>query len=305
MQYLYEFNQEKILKVAANQINMNDILILHYILNALCSNKMQKKYENNKIWVWIDRKHLLDSLPILGISENRLCVIIKKLKDLKLIESLNIANGKNKGTKSYITFTDKLIECLTEKHIEYYKEKIDQFVKKQTENRPVCKKTNSDNSLTNNSNTIIIDNNKLLSNNNSFFGSIKKSKSKKMTYKDCIDLINNYTDDLELRKCLTDYLKLRLVMKDKPMRLTQWEYILNDLTKCIKESNVSAVEIVKNSIIKGYPKFYAVTNYNNKKQPPTIDLSLEGDSTQDTEEERIAHQKWLKEMEAKGEQMLF
>lgn len=309
MKYIYDFVQEKLLSLSTSElkINASDALILHYIVTAVCSTKMQRVYRDNKMYVWIDMQHLLDSLPILAISKNRLCVVMKKYKDLGIIESCNIANHKVKGTKSYICITDKLVSCMTTKMAETYREKFEQFVKTKTESKPVCENTNSDNNQQTNNNTLL--NNKLLSKDisKSFsFGYTPKTtkSSKKFTYQDCIGAINDFTDDVKLRDCLVDYLNLRLsMMKEKPMRLVQWLSLLKTLADCIEKSDKSAIDIVRYSINKGYTTFYPLTN--NYKSTGVSSESGVRHVPRMTEEDYEAERKQMAELEAQGMQVIF
>lgn len=146
-----------------------------------------------------------------------------------------------------------------------------------------------------------------------FLGSAKR-KNKKFTYQDCLKAIDDYTDDEKLRDCLRDYLQVRLSLMDKyPMRMINWNSLLKTLTDRLAESsgNVSAVDIVRNSIDRSYPTFYALHNkeYYNPDDKKALARKFcqpeNGGSIVYTEEEREYQEKWREEMRRKGKRVDF
>jgi len=79
-----------------------------------------------------------------------------------------------------------------------------------------------------------------------------KPKQKRMSLWDkCVQYINEYTEDSELRDALTEYLKIRLSMKNKPIFAGQWKALLNKLD--IFDDKLA---VVKQSLELGYASFY-------------------------------------------------
>ena len=99
------FNQKKLLQY---DLNMNEVLLLDYIYNAVASPTMVHKINNEIFYVWLNHKKILEDLPILNIGEDRLKRLIKHLDDLHLIQSIRDLHGK--GSKSYYCITKECEE---------------------------------------------------------------------------------------------------------------------------------------------------------------------------------------------------
>ena len=88
--------------------------------------------------------------------------------------------------------------------------------------------------------------------------------------------IIDYTDDKELQTCLKDYLTLRIQMlKDKPMKATQWKYMIAKLDTLQEKSlpGTTKADIVRNSIERQYPTFYPLDGkYKTKKDYKEIPM---------------------------------
>ena len=90
---------------------------------------------------------------------------------------------------------------------------------------------------------------------NSFLGSAKpKAKEKKLSlYDKCQKEIMQFTDNPELQECLTEYLTIRLAMKDKPMYgVNQWIGMLNKL-----KDMQNQIAGVRTSTERGWASFFA------------------------------------------------
>lgn len=311
LKWVYEFNQEKLLALQTekHKISPSDVLILHSIVNSVCSVKMQTIFDDNRVFVWIDHANLIEQLPILGItSKQRLSTVLKKLKDLKLIVTKNFANHNNRGSKQFIALSDALIDCLSDKTKEKYGAKKDQLTKTRSENEPVNENEKS-------SNTQYSNNNKELSKDNSnnisksFFGSAGKKKSKKFTYQDCIVCINDFTEDENLRSALYDYFNLRLsMMKEKPMKLVQWKSMLVTLEKALTKSSadVTYEDIVRRAIERGYATFFPINNYQYSSGSVKNKPWEQGVKSETyTKEEKRQIEKERAEREARGEQVWY
>lgn len=320
LKWVYEFNQEKLLSLQTeeNKITAADVLILHSVVNSVCSVKMQTIFEDGKVYVWIDHSHLIEALPILNINTKRLSTLFKKYKTLGLIETKTIANHKLKGSKSFVALSDKLVDCLSDSLKKSHQQRIDQYSKMRSETQAVLKNEKSDNTL--NSNNIELskdnsNNSKSPKKDTSFLGSVGKSKStKKITYKDCIDSIVSFTDDEKLREALVDYFNLRLsMMKDKPMRLVQWKTMLETLKVVHSKSSadVTMIDIVRRSIERGYSTFYPISNYSQGFKSSSYDIRKDKPwekgvtSETYTEEEKREIDRQTAEREARGEQVWY
>ena len=96
------FNQEELLKY---NLGMNEVLLLDYIYQAIASPTLEHKIEAGLSFVWLNHTKILEDLPILNISEDRLKRLLKSLEANKLISSIKINMGKGKGSKCYYYIT--------------------------------------------------------------------------------------------------------------------------------------------------------------------------------------------------------
>lgn len=87
----------------------------------------------------------------------------------------------------------------------------------------------------------------------------KESKEKKETYN---SIILDYTSDLNLQKALQDYVAYRKSNPKKPFTIQALKLNLNNLTKSAK-SEREKIQIVNNSIEKGWLSFYPLRNNSN------------------------------------------
>ena len=123
--------------------------------------------------------------------------------------------------------------------------------------RPRHSGVTSDSKLTNNDSKLIDTNTKVL---------VEAEKPKKKNlYEKCIDIINEFTDDTDIRELLVLYLKMRLEMKDKPLYANQFKGILNKIRE-YTESKDRAKEIIQYSIDHSYATFYDFDKNYGKKQ---------------------------------------
>lgn len=96
-----------------------------------------------------------------------------------------------------------------------------------------------------------IDNKNTKNNNLNFFGSATK-KPKQNLYGQCIALINDFTEDENIRQLLITYLGVRLEM-DTPLGVKQWAGLLKKLKTLDNQEDV-----IQQSINRGYKGFFPV-----------------------------------------------
>lgn len=128
----------------------------------------------------------------------------------------------------------------------------------------------------------------------------QKKTPKPNMYSQCISLIESFTDNPELQKALTDYLQVRLQIKDKPLySANMWKGLLNKLIRDFKPTDRLAT--VYQSIERGYASFFPVSiNYttpNNKiasndkfKRNTAILEGIPHDGRYDTEDHSLAEE---------------
>lgn len=88
---------------------------------------------------------------------------------------------------------------------------------------------------------------------------------KKSLYEKCIDAINEFTDNEEIKNLLVDYLKLRLEMVSYPLYANQWKGCLKHL-KELQDSGEDTIAVIKQSIMYSKRGFDPVYKFNNRKK---------------------------------------
>lgn len=129
---------------------------------------------------------------------------------------------------------------------------------------------------------------------NEFLGSVKKSNRRRNVVKrptlfdKCVAELDDYTDKPELRNKLIQFLRIRLEVKDKPFGLASWQGMLEKLDQAVAECGREYVDVVQQSIDKGWLSFYPIDNKPKGKNsnfeyvPVSLEVSadydIEGDN---------------------------
>lgn len=228
------FNQKDAIEL---RLSTDDLLILDYIIRANGNPSMCHIHDENEVsYVWLSHKKIHEDLPILNIAESTLKNKLVELKKLGLIESKQIQNSLGRGSQTYYSVTDKTIQMTT-------------YFESDVVVRPRTSESTSNNTLLSNNsldNDIITIN----SNNTEFLGKIKSTK-KKSLYDKCYDHILEFTNNVGLIDALTEYLQMRLQMREKPLYENSWKGMLNKLAKMDNQ-----LEVVNTSIERGWASFY-------------------------------------------------
>ena len=100
-----------------------------------------------------------------------------------------------------------------------------------------------------------------------FLGSVKKSTNKRRNmvkrptlFDKCVAEVDLYTDKPDLRNKLIQFLRIRLEVKDKPFGLASWQGMLEKLDQAVAECGREYVDVVQQSIDKGWLSFYPIDN---------------------------------------------
>lgn len=105
---------------------------------------------------------------------------------------------------------------------------------------------------------------------------------KKNLYEKCLDVISEYTDNLELQDLLVTYLKMRLEVRDKPLYVNMWRGMLKKLFSMSDIHNV-----VQQSIDKGWLAFYEVKSYGKKKDSQIVSSEFGVVTCKKSEDEEV------------------
>ena len=247
-------------------LNLDDLLLLQYIMQANSEPGMFHILdENETCYVWLSHTKIQEDLPILGITEGTLKNKISKLKTSGFINSKSIANKSARGTRTYYCITEKTMSLLNDM------EKTTSF-SSDVKPGPRHSLMTSYNKL-NNDNKLNTDISKDISDSESSsdtfqFGKPKQTKPN--LYQQCLAIINDYTEDNNIRKMLIEYLDLLLEkskVEHKPLYANQFKGILKHLNDLIASKENGTIEdIISQSIQKSYIGFFPVTNNNYIQQ---------------------------------------
>ena len=282
------FNQEKALQY---DLDMTDLLLLSYIMQANGNPTMKHTVNEEISYVWLSHDKLKEDLPILKMAESTLKNRLVELKKKDLITSVVVANNDSRGSMAYYSVTEKTIDLTTTSRQKYVVSENDT-----SEQRPRTFKSTSNNTDNTYTDKLSKDNlsykfggasaedsvikDKQYSKED-FLGSAKrrkKSVSKPSLYSQCMDQISSFSATVHLRvpigvsvdenvvyTSLVEYLNLRLSMKDKPIYgSNQWKGMLIRLGELV-DSGEDAVQVIKQSIEHGWASFYPVNKNNQKK----------------------------------------
>lgn len=113
-----------------------------------------------------------------------------------------------------------------------------------------------------------------------FLGSVKKTKrrrpiaSRPTLFDKCVAEIDKFTDKPDLREKLIQFLKIRLEVKDKPFGVESWKGTLDKLDQAVAECQREYVDVVQQSIDKGWLSFYPISAKADKKEAVFCDIDM-------------------------------
>ena len=157
--------------------------------------------------------------------------------------------------------------------------------------------TNISNNILDKSNILLEEQSSIIENN------VSESKTKKLNlYQKCYLEIEKFTDNVKLQALLDIYLRMRLEIKDKPLYKNTWKGLLNklnELSNDIKEQ----MEIVQQSLDRGYASFYELKHYNKNTSNDLYNKNVKSESY--TKEELEELEKQERELNACGRKTRF
>lgn len=263
------FNQEEVIKIEP-KLNMEDLLLLDYIQRAGSNPNMHRYIEEKDglCYVWLSHSKLLEDLPILDIKESALQKKLKKLKDCGLLQSNTFASNKGRGSKTYYAITQRTLDLQNTTTCKNLRVEEEPDVKNYGwSDGPHVKNYGS------NSKQLTTNIDKELNKTNSkelvqdFTFGTKQKQPKENLYTKCQHMINDFTDNPQVRVDLQDYLQLLLEMKSDGYNLyaNTWKGLLNKLKKLSDNPNKQH-DIIRQSIERGYKSFFPANNVDNSKK---------------------------------------
>lgn len=132
----------------------------------------------------------------------------------------------------------------------------------------------------------------------------KQKPQKENLFTKCVNMIDDFTVDTQVRIDLTQYLNVLLEMRKDGYTLygNMWKGLLKklgELSKNPKEQH----EIIWQSIERGYKSFFPVNSYSNNLKDKPWERGVKSDGY--TEEEKREIEREREEMEARGERVWF
>jgi len=287
------FNQSKVLET---DLDLTDLMILQYIQQACGATNMCHKLDSNgNPQVWIFHQKIMEDLPILKISEGTLRNRLSALNQKGYVRSTVVANEYGRGSKTYYGITEATMSLIYDAVDATMSQEND------TVTRPCHSKMTSDNLLNKD--------NKLTNNikePESFLGSVKqKGKQKKQSlYDKCYAEILSFTNNVIIQDILTEYLKFRLSVKDKPLYFNQWCGMLNKLSELAEGDVDNMRRLAQQSLEKTWLSFYPLTTVKSKsKMLASCESNVRSDKM--TEDDYDKQAEFIEKMRREGKVIEF
>ena len=296
------FSQELIIK---NNVTPREMIILQYIMDAQASIKMYHKpsEDNTPSYVWLTRDKILEDLPILDVSKERLSHIMLELKTKGLIESINEPSIVG-GSKTFYRVSEKTLEMVTRTK-DTGKSKTDRPELSETD-KPYMSETDTPDISINTYNTIRKDiggdnpnglsdfaNRRELNNNSLDIPDTKTHNTfSKYEYvrEICKKEIGAYTTDSKLQDSLTKFLDMRIEKwKTSPKATLTLQSFKGYLKKL--DTLDFKLEVVNQSTRNEWNTFYEVKPIYGK--PKAYNAGVK--SVANTEQEKKNIEKWRKD----------
>lgn len=267
------FNQKLAIE---NDLSVNDLLLLQYIMYANSNPSLSHVAENEISYVWLSHSKIHEDLPILNYTEGSFRNKLSELKKKGFIDSKSFANKQTKGTRAYYTITKKTMSLINDE------ENTTMSHKNDMETVPCHFKMTSDKLL----NIDKVLSNDILSKDNistedcSTTFQFGTKQHKPTLYEKCISVINEFTNIPKLRELLIQYLKVGLEMKSIK-GVNQWKGMVNNtLVEAQKKCEPHTYEeIVQVAIDHSWKTFYPIKDYNNSNSGKKFDDLIRHDES--------------------------
>ena len=257
------FNQAKVVQT---DLDLTDLLLLDYIIKADGNPNMKHIVKDDVAYVWLSHSKIHEDLPILNISEGTLRNRISKLKKDGFLISETTANNATKGTMSFYCASEKTMSFLND-----------------VETPPCHAKMTSNNSINNYNKLNTLSKDNVLAQQEFNFG-VSDEKSKKRTnneeYLDACLLINNFTDDKELKKLLVELLDNRLLLASNQRHhfyASTFKHYLDELSKVNDKIGAVKLSLQYNNTLKVMEPNKPYTSTPDTNTAPQVKYSSDED----------------------------
>lgn len=141
--------------------------------------------------------------------------------------------------------------------------------------------------------------------NTEFLGSAKQKPKKQNLYTKCVSLIDQKTNDTEIRSLLIDWLNMLLEKYKSTGRVLYVNVFKGKLNMLNNYDDKSWEKIIKYNIMKGYEGFYPIPSYTYRTDLKDKPWEKGVKSEAYTEEEKRQIEREREEMEARGERVWY
>lgn len=275
------FNQSKAIEL---NLTTNDLLLLQYIMYANSEPTMKHIVEDEVAYVWLQHDKIQEDLPILNITDGTLRNKLTEFRNKGLIVSKTVSNAVGRGSRTYYTITELTTSLLNDTvsrphHSEMTSNiELDGDIKEDT--KIINDFSTQAQAIKDDFEAHTYSKEEL---KNDFLGSAKKTKPRRniirkpTLFDKCVAEIDRYTDRPELREKLIQFLKIRLDVKEKPFGIESWKGMLDKLSQAVYECQRDYVDVVQQSIDKGWLSFYPINERStktNKKETVFCDIDM-------------------------------
>lgn len=267
---ILNFNQSKAVE---NNLKVDDLLLLQYIMQANAEPCMLHILdENETCYVWLNHAKIQEDLPILSITESTLRNKLSKLKIAGFINSKSVANKSARGTRTYYGITEKTMSLLNDME-------MTSSFSSDMKHGPCHSLVTSNNKLNNDNklNTVISKDITEQSSSEIDLGFGESKPVKLNLYQQCLAIINDYTEDTNIKKMLIDYLDLLLEKmrnEHKVLYANQFKGMLKHLGDLVASKEGKLEDIISQSISKGYIGFFPANHNNNYSSGKNVTYRL-------------------------------
>ena len=253
------FNQAKVVDAG---LDLTDLVILQYIIQANGNPSMKHIMVDDVSYVWLSHKKIQEDLPILGITEGTLRNKLSTLKKEGWIisETEKVHTGTNTYYSVSLNATSLINDVQREpRHSEMTCPRHSEMT---SDNKLI------DNKLNSNSTNVELEQPAVTQSNTPkrlvtvVPATLPIKEKKKNLYEKCQDKIDDFTNDEKIKELLTTYLKVRLEIKEYPLYANQWTGYLKELSRLV-ESGQDIREVIQQSINRGYRGFFPVKQRGN------------------------------------------
>ena len=271
---IFGFSQEQVINLCDEHqsIDERDLMILRWIMDFYFGG-MEKRVIDGVEYGWVNASYVCDELPIMHLNTEAVRRRLKKLVKFGLLHHQQVKNSEV-GTRAYYRPTEQAVQLQSDTGTT---SKCDGGTTSKSHPVPL-QSSNKDSSISDPS-TI----------NQSI--KHKKKEGKRACYD---EIINDYTDNAELRSALVEFVKMRK-MKKNPLTNRALSLLLTSKKglDCLASNDSEKIDIVNQSIMRGWMGFFPLKDDGSKPSQQSKESRNEP-RREKTEQEIQDDEAWMK-----------